>query len=110
MDRLLKNYGQLTEYLETTPDLRQHAVEAPPLKAASKGVRVDGWISMGARSSRAHRASHQADPGGQGGRQFSRQMTGSFGDELAQLPRCEGRKCQTGTVHGGSCSEISTEI
>ena len=48
MDRLLKNYAQLTEYLETTPDLRQHALDAPPLKAVSKGAydSMDGyqWI------------------------------------------------------------------
>jgi len=48
MDRLLKNYGQLTEYLETTPDLRHHALDAPPLKAVSKGAydSMDGyqWI------------------------------------------------------------------
>lgn|SRR5215813_5899275 len=48
MDRLLRNYAQLTEYLETTPDLRQHALDAPPLKAVSKGAydSMDGyqWI------------------------------------------------------------------
>src|SRR6266478_5229132 len=29
LDRLLKNYGRLIEYLESTPDLRQHTLDAP---------------------------------------------------------------------------------
>jgi len=41
-DRLLRNYGRLSDYLESTPDLRQHIVEAPPIKAISKG----GYDSM----------------------------------------------------------------
>ena len=48
MDRLRKNYAELMEYLETTPDLRQHAVDALPLKALSNGAydSMDGyqWI------------------------------------------------------------------
>jgi len=48
MARLRKNYAQLVEYLETTPDLRQHAIDALPLKAISKGAydSMDGyqWI------------------------------------------------------------------
>ena len=44
-DRLLKNYGRLSDYLESTPDLRQHIVEAPPIKAISKGAydSMDGY-------------------------------------------------------------------
>jgi len=38
LDSLLKNYGRLGEYLESTPDLRQHMAPAPPLKAISKGA------------------------------------------------------------------------
>lgn len=57
MDRLRKNYALLTEYLDTTPDLRQHAVDAPPLKAVSKGAydTMDGyqWIlAAGAHTER----------------------------------------------------------
>ena len=48
MDRLAKNYAQLTSYLENTPDLRGHAIEALPLQAVSTGVydSMDGyqWI------------------------------------------------------------------
>lgn len=48
LDRLNKNYARLTDYLETTPDLRQHVIEAAPLKAVSKGKydSMDGyqWI------------------------------------------------------------------
>lgn len=58
MDRLVKNYAQLTAYLETTPDLRQHAVEAPPLKAVSKGAyeTMDGyqWILTAAAHVERH--------------------------------------------------------
>jgi len=38
MERLRRYYTELTKYLETTPDLRQHAVSAPALKAISKGA------------------------------------------------------------------------
>jgi hypothetical protein len=57
MDRLLKNYARFTEYLET-PDLRQHAVDAPPLKAVSKGAydSMDGyqWILAAAAHVERH--------------------------------------------------------
>ncbi len=47
-DRLLKNYTCLTDYLESTPDLRQQALEALPLKGVSRGAYevMDGyqWI------------------------------------------------------------------
>jgi len=44
-ERLLKNCGRLTEYLESTPDLRHHLRESPPLKAVSKGAfeLMDGY-------------------------------------------------------------------
>jgi hypothetical protein len=43
-DRLLTNYGRLRELLDA-PDLRQHTVEAMPLKAVSKGAfdSMDGY-------------------------------------------------------------------
>ena len=48
LDRLLKDCASLAAYLESTPDLRQHAMEAAPLKAISKGAydSMDGyeWI------------------------------------------------------------------
>lgn len=45
MERLLKNYAAVEKYLETTPDLRQHAIEALPMKALSKGTvdSMDGY-------------------------------------------------------------------
>lgn len=58
MDRLLKNYTRLEEYLESTPDLRQHIVEAPPLKAVSKGKyeSMDGyqWVLGAAAHTERH--------------------------------------------------------
>ena len=55
--KLLKNYAQLRTSLET-PDLREHAIEAPPLKAASKGVydSMDGyqWILAAAAHVERH--------------------------------------------------------
>ena len=48
MERLLKNYAELRKYLETTPDLRQHAVDAPALKAISNGAygSIDGYQAI----------------------------------------------------------------
>jgi len=58
LDRLNKNYARLTEYLETTPDLRQHIIEAPPIKAVSKGKyeTMDGyqWILGAAAHTERH--------------------------------------------------------
>jgi hypothetical protein len=57
-DRLLKNYTHLTDYLESTPDLRHHALEAPPLKGVSKGAYqvMDGyqWILAAAAHTERH--------------------------------------------------------
>lgn len=57
LDRLVKNYSELKEVLESTPDLREHALEALPLKAVSKGAHdlMDGyqWIlTAGAHTER----------------------------------------------------------
>ncbi len=48
MERLLKNYAELRKYLETTPDLREHAVDAPAMKAISKGAydAIDGYQAI----------------------------------------------------------------
>jgi hypothetical protein len=44
-ERLLKNYAALNDYLESTPDLREHAIAAPPIEAVSKGTvhTMDGY-------------------------------------------------------------------
>ena len=69
MDRLMKDYAQLTEYLESTPDLRQHRVDAPPLKAVSNGKyeSMDGYQWVLAAAAHAERHTKQilevkADP------------------------------------------------
>jgi hypothetical protein len=48
MRRLLKNCGELNTYLGTTPDLRNHEVEAPALKVISKGLygAIDGYQAI----------------------------------------------------------------
>jgi hypothetical protein len=57
MERLLKNYAQLKATLET-PDLREHAIEALPLKAVSKGAydSMDGyqWVLAAAAHVERH--------------------------------------------------------
>jgi len=58
LDRLVKNYARLSEYLDSTPDLRQHQVDAPPLKAVSKGAydSMDGyqWVLGAAAHTERH--------------------------------------------------------
>ena len=58
MDRLVKNYTGLKEVLESTPDLREHAIEALPLKAVSNGAHdlMDGyqWILVAAAHTERH--------------------------------------------------------
>jgi hypothetical protein len=58
LDRVLKNYARIGEYLESTPDLRQHLVEAPPIKAVSKGAfeSMDGyqWVLATAAHTERH--------------------------------------------------------
>lgn len=57
-DRLLNNCKRLTEYLESTPDLRQHLRESPPLKAITKGAfeSMDGyqWLLAAAAHTERH--------------------------------------------------------
>ena len=58
LDRVVKNYTHVTEYLESTPDLRRHAIEAAPLKAISNGAYelMDGyqWILAVAAHTERH--------------------------------------------------------
>ncbi len=55
---LLQGFAALTEYLESVPDLREHALEAMPLKAATNGVHqvMDGyqWILAAAAHAERH--------------------------------------------------------
>jgi len=57
-ERLIRNYARLAKYLESTPDLRQHAIEGGPLKAVSKGAYqlMDGyhWILAAAAHTERH--------------------------------------------------------
>lgn len=57
MDRLRRNLGQMSAGLDS-PDLRQHAVDALPLKAISKGEydKMDGyqWILAAAAHTERH--------------------------------------------------------
>jgi hypothetical protein len=57
-ERLLENYGRLGEYLESTPDLRQHLRESPPLKAVTNGAfdSMDGyqWLLAVAAHTQRH--------------------------------------------------------
>jgi len=69
-NRLMRNYARLQESLESTPGLRQHAIEAPPLKAVSNGAfeRMDGyqWILSAAAHTERHTKQMlelMADPG-----------------------------------------------
>ena len=69
LERLLNNYTRLTEYLESTPDLRQHLLEAPPIKAVSRGKydSMDGYQWVLASAAHAERHTKQmlevrADP------------------------------------------------
>jgi DinB superfamily len=56
--RIAKSYARLNEYLETTPDLRHHTIEARPLKAVSNGAfdSMDGyqWILATAAHTERH--------------------------------------------------------
>jgi len=58
MQRLVANYSRLVEVLETTPDLRQHAIDAPPLKIITNGEyeKMDGyqWILAAAAHAERH--------------------------------------------------------
>jgi DinB superfamily len=56
--RLIHNCACLIEYLELTPDLRQHAVESMPIKAVSQGKYelMDGyqWVLAAAAHTERH--------------------------------------------------------
>jgi hypothetical protein len=57
LERLNDNTRRLTEYLESTPDLRLHFVDAPPLEALTKGQykSMDGYewlLAAGAHTER----------------------------------------------------------
>lgn len=56
--RIANSYDRLKEYLETTPDLRHHTVEARPLRAVSNGAfdSMDGyqWILAAAAHTERH--------------------------------------------------------
>jgi hypothetical protein len=58
LDRLKTNCIRLVDCLESTPGLRQHVLEAPPLKAVSKGAYevMDGyqWILTAAAHTERH--------------------------------------------------------
>ena len=61
LGRLNETCARLTEYLETTPDLREHAVESLPLKALSNGTYqfIDGYQLILALAGHAERHSLQ---------------------------------------------------
>jgi hypothetical protein len=56
--RLSANYARFAQILETTPGLRQHAIDSPPLKAISQGAFpvADGyqWILAAAAHTERH--------------------------------------------------------
>ena len=58
LNRLTANYARLADCLESKPGLRQHAAEAAPLKAVSKGAftLMDGyqWILAAAAHTERH--------------------------------------------------------
>lgn len=58
IDRLLENSSRLVQYVETAPDLREHAIDSPPLKAVTNGryEKMDGyqWVLAAA----AHTVRH----------------------------------------------------
>jgi hypothetical protein len=58
LGRMSRNCARLIEWLETTPDLRQHQIEARPLKALTDGAHVymDGyqWILGAAGHTERH--------------------------------------------------------
>jgi DinB superfamily len=58
MERLVANYARLAEYLDTTPDLRDHAIDAIPLKIITNGdyEKMDGyqWILAAAAHTERH--------------------------------------------------------
>jgi DinB family protein len=45
MDRIFRNYVRLGELLESTPDLREHILDSPPLRVVTNGAHstMDGY-------------------------------------------------------------------
>jgi len=45
LDRVFRNYQRLTEFVESTPDLREHVLESPPLRIVTNGAftTMDGY-------------------------------------------------------------------
>jgi len=58
LQRVSANYARLQDYLESTPDLRQHVVKAVPMELVSKGAYqfMDGyqWILAAAAHTERH--------------------------------------------------------
>jgi hypothetical protein len=58
LDRLASNCARLDEYLESTPGLREHLLESPPLKAITNGAHtmMDGyqWVLASAAHNERH--------------------------------------------------------
>ncbi|HYK18831.1 MAG TPA: DinB family protein [Bryobacteraceae bacterium] len=70
LDRWLRNYERLVEFVESNPELRDHVLESPPLKLISNGAlhTMDGyqWAITVSAHDRRHVAQIlevQADPG-----------------------------------------------
>ena len=45
LERLFRNYGRLAAFVESTPDLRDHILESPPLRIVTNGAfdTMDGY-------------------------------------------------------------------
>lgn len=70
LGRLFRNHERLIEFIETTPDLRDHVLDAPPLRVVTNGAytTMDGY--QWALTAAAHDERHvrqvlevKADPG-----------------------------------------------
>ena len=69
LDRLFQNYERLLDYVQSTPDLREHVLESPPLKFVTNGAypTADGYqwaLCIAAHDERHVRQIHEvkADP------------------------------------------------
>ena len=64
LDRLFRNYKRLTEFVESTPDLREHVLGAPPLRVVTNGAfdTMDGYqwaLTVSAHNERHVRQIHE---------------------------------------------------
>ena len=61
LGRLNQSCAGLAQYLDATPDLREHAVDSPPLKAVSRGAYqfIDGYQLMLAMGGHMQRHTRQ---------------------------------------------------